>query len=560
MKDKKKFLKENDSKESNELLFWIILALGFLMPFALILPVNPVTANGNPGGCGPLQVEELETTPYRWTPLLIGHAPYYDGECNAHVDWSSTTSAYAFPMEYTTTKTRSVSISIQNGNTGGIFERAKWTIYHWSKLYCGGGYTAKVKSGNWHDDRITKWLYGYSKMTDADDITQFSYDGYDSVYLDHRYHAADFVVDTQAGPGYTEHTGGGTENLFGFDFSVGVEYVSTGVFSAKAVQDNDWEWEYYFPSGHKWDVDVIDELWTFRAYSCGGGGCPYIAPWNGYFFDAENNLLRLSESSPSVDVEDWYLIQQQLPMKDGYYAFQIQEFENEESLFDCIKLYTVDHLQAFKVGVRPTGEVIPYKEPRSPLSATDSGNNDVLPLIQCEGDDIYEGDTGEWLLLNFGSIRTQAANLILNSDDIIKSPCLDIHVNNGAGWQPVTTIIPRVKFATDVIDLSDYIEDPSEDFMVRIDLSASHKIDYIGLETLPIPSSVVEIKEAPLKIGAHIVDGDVTEKLLTVDSDCVLLSIGYDIRLFFDIPRQNPGFQRDLLFYAYGQYYTVNEE
>lgn len=109
-------------------------------------------------------------------------------------------------------------------------------------------------------------------------------------------------------------------------------------------------------------------------------------------------------------------------------------------------------------------------------------------------------------------------------------------------------------------NLSDHIEDRSRDFIVRIDLSASHKIDYIGLIIRPIPSSIFKIRKTQLELASHVVYRGLIEQLNAVDGDSALLSISYNNRWFFDIHWQNLEFQRDLLFYACNQNYTINEE
>ncbi len=127
----------------------------------------------------------------------------------------------------------------------------------------------------------------------------------------------------------------------------------------------------------------------------GGGGCPYISPWNRTKYKQENNLLVQSEFQ-SGEVTDYYKLDTDLQQKNGNYSMKIGLFEGSKDFIDQMKLYTIDHKEGYKVGVTPEGEYMTYKESEAPEGAFNSTGDDVLSMIENK-------DDGERLQMNEGS-------------------------------------------------------------------------------------------------------------------------------------------------------------
>ncbi len=539
--------KNQREKESNEILFWVCVALlSFTFLGSGMLNVTPVSA-----------LELLDTTEF-WVPIILAHAPYA-GSCTASTSWTSTKSEMWLTDGSHAQSTSGWELDTDNGKTQGAFQVGVWRTWrHYHDVWVEESF--KGDSG----PTISFWLYSSSQQHDCDDICEFYYDTRDSIYFDHRYHSNDFYIDTRYGGPINRYIGGSKADLYELTISVSYSYysggVGTGVFSSSNTQSASWEWKYTFPSGRKWYIDQkgTNGMYTFyyAGQGGGGGGCPYVSPWNGEIFEVENNLLLKSLSYPEQDVEDWYQIQHSEPIRDDYYALQLQEFENEESELNNIKLLTVDYPKIFKIGINTIGEVVPYLRPIKPKTAVDSHGNDVLPLVENENDDLFfEGEAGESLILNFGRIVTGTSKLIMRSD--AEKQSLNISVNNGEGWIIADTVIPRANWATDIIDLSNYLNDKKEAFLVRIDFTKNHKIDFMGLEKRDFPSCLLKIQEAPLEIARYNGYLNVTNHLIEHDDLYAPLSVGEDITLYFEIPAKHHHLKRDLILYVCGQYRTL---
>lgn len=297
----------------------------------------------------------------------------------------------------------------------------------------------------------------------------------------------------------------------------------------------------------------------------GGGGCPYVYTWNGQRYVIDNSLLSASEISNGADVEDYYKLEQTLvPTYQGSqfsrYSLQIGEFENEHSYFDQVKLIAVDHDSDVNIGVTPDGEILTYREPQTPIFCVDSyGENKLSEILQVDGNvsdptTYYYGETGDYLVLNFGHVDSEDAKLILRDDMKCMICCIEVQVLDDSGeWQTVSLVAPRDYWATEAVDLSEYvIED--EDLLVRLYWTSPHRLDYVGLDTSP--QEKVELHQAQLIRATHSVEGNVKPLLKENDGNYVELTPNQQITLTFLLPN-NQNEERTFIFYTEGHYNTI---
>lgn len=297
---------------------------------------------------------------------------------------------------------------------------------------------------------------------------------------------------------------------------------------------------------------------SVTVYTGGGGGCPFISTWNGDEYLLDNNLLAASESSGGADVTDNYLLQQMLsPETDGTYSLLLSEFENEHSLFDQAQLLCVDHTSNAKVAVSPYGEVLTYTNPHPPKSAIDNKNRSVKKLVESIDGSYYEGYSGSCVILNFGDELdvSQGAKLVMRADMPIVKVSIHIQVRDANGnWNDVATIIPRVNWATEIIDMSGLLPDGNGDLKVRLYFTGNHKVDFVGLDTSQ--QAAINIQDTQLVSAIHSTDGDVTAKLLQSDEAYAELVPSQEIVLRFTQPAQTME-ARDYLIVVEGRYSTI---
>jgi len=294
--------------------------------------------------------------------------------------------------------------------------------------------------------------------------------------------------------------------------------------------------------------------------SSGGGACPFVYVWNGTAYVVDNNILPESEISDG-DVEDYYRLEQALTPERGKYQLVIGEFENEHSYFDVVKLLAVDHDEDIEVAVTSEGEILTYKDPSPPASAIDDQGNNVLKSIKEIDGQYYQGHNGSYIELDFGDLNVKKeAKLVLRTDQPpVKEPW-SIHVqvlNNSNEWTTVATILPRVYWSTQIVDLSDYLPDPNGELKVRLYFTAEHKIDYVGLDTSK--QAEIEIHQANLVSATHSTLGDVKDLLLENDQTYAELLPNQQITLKYTLPN-NTKQARTFILYCEGYYHTITEE
>jgi hypothetical protein len=313
-------------------------------------------------------------------------------------------------------------------------------------------------------------------------------------------------------------------------------------------------------------MDQNHALVAYFAQNTSGGGCPYVYAWNGTSFVKDNNILPASETGNGTDTRDYYLLQQPLvpvsrTRQTSLYSLQIGEFEKEQDYIDQVKLIAVDHSQGTSIAVTPEGQILTYTSPAAPISCVD--NNGVSQLGEIDRMDgnvsdastYFQGNRGDWLVLDFGRVSGPTANLILRDDMFCDKVCLDVQVQDANGvWQTVGSLHPRAFWSMEAVNMTTYLP-PNGDFIVRLLWTATHRVDYVGLDTSTQAQTTVSSARPILAV--HSTMGVVTTKLLYDDESCVELVNGQQITMAFMLPTNAQGVTRDFILYTDGYYYTI---
>jgi hypothetical protein len=305
--------------------------------------------------------------------------------------------------------------------------------------------------------------------------------------------------------------------------------------------------------------------WGYVGGRSGGGGCPYVYDWNGSGYVKDNNILPASENGNGTDTKDYYMLQQPLvpvfsTKQKSVYSLQIGEFENNVDYINQAELIAVDHPEDTSIAVTQQGQIIAYKSLASPITCVDNNGNNELAAIDSMNGNVsdpstyYQGNKGDWLLLDFGRVTGPYANLILR-DDMKCAECIDVQVPNATGgWQTVDVLNPRDYWSIEAVNMAAYLP-KTGDFIVRLLWTQTHRLDYVGLDTSP--SAPVQAYSAPPTLAIHSTMGDVTAKLMYDDTQSVELVNGQYITLWFTLPTQAEGTTRSFILYTDGYYYTI---
>ncbi len=267
----------------------------------------------------------------------------------------------------------------------------------------------------------------------------------------------------------------------------------------------------------------------------GFGGSPFVAPWNGTEYALDNNLLPKSGiwDRETLNVDDYYRLHEPLVPKEGNYSLQVVEFEDEHTRLDQARLLTVDHDTDVQVAVDRLGNLYTFDDPEAPVFAVDNYGRDQLSVLSVEDGDHYEGWHGDFVTLGFGKVVHSEGRLLFKADfgHIFKRSVV-VYVLSSATWQYVDTIHDRVRFAWEVVDLSDYL--PSDDLVVRLSTTKHHRIDFVGLDASR--QRGVHVEEAPLLRAVHSESGEVLDQLTSTDGQYVNITPGQQVTLTFGIP------------------------
>lgn len=277
------------------------------------------------------------------------------------------------------------------------------------------------------------------------------------------------------------------------------------------------------------------------------GTCPYVCTWTGENYVPENNILPKSLSYSGTDSGDYYKLEHpMIPLLQDkskrLYSLQILEAGNDHDYLDQLELLAIDHEFGTEIAFTPEGKVLTYSDPKPPLSCTDSNGRDCLSEIRSIDGDVanvttyFDGKKGDYLTLDFGNISSRNAKLVVISDrkcEELPYCCIEIQLLHGNGWETISTIAPREKWATDAIYLPAY-SGVGQNLTVRLLWTLPHRLDFVGLDTSN--DTKFQIHSARLVSAIHSKEGDILSKLLKKDKEYSDLIFGQWIRLVCSVP------------------------
>lgn len=216
-------------------------------------------SSGSGGGecSGYSYFKQDETT--KWTPLVIGHAPYL-GSATAGSSVTSSKSGFVMAWGGGGSKSTTVALNIFDGNGGkttGKFALAKWGYYQ-VKSNCGvhKGYTAKVF--DWGSTEQDWEIWGTSRTTDADDVTSFTGSGYGSVTFDTRFQGWERKIGTASSASSTYGVTADKYSSIGGSVSFSVGAISAEAINLYSYKSSGNSYTYTFPAGPKcWEADYL---------------------------------------------------------------------------------------------------------------------------------------------------------------------------------------------------------------------------------------------------------------------------------------------------------------
>lgn len=307
-------------------------------------------------------------------------------------------------------------------------------------------------------------------------------------------------------------------------------------------------------------------------------GCPFAYVWNGQDYVEENNILPLSTRAEraDLDVDDYYLIQNDIQPFEDSYLIRIYEPALEQTQLDDIRLAIIDYdAPETMVAITPSGEVQTISNPQPPLTCIDDEGNDERGLTNGLNDGYWlKMEDNQALTVQFPSIegavnaklvvRHKATMSMLPYDvpiDPRRIKC-SIHVqteNMEGVWGDFATIPARMNWVLDCIDISQMIGTINAGGSIRMQITGTHLIDYIGLDI----GSNIDFNIRYLDpIGAY--DSflpnptDVCNLIAARDRQYATVSPKMGIDVMFPYVGQTSEFRR-MAIISHGHYYTLPE-
>ncbi len=304
-------------------------------------------------------------------------------------------------------------------------------------------------------------------------------------------------------------------------------------------------------------------------------GCPFVYTWNGEKFAQENNILPQSTKPDRtmLDVSDSYVIQGTVAPIGDTYSFQLYEPAVERTQLDAIELAVIDYNEEMEIAVTSDGEIKAIVDPTPPESCIDDYGTESLELV----DEMNDGmqmklEHNETLTVWFTDDVSEAPEMkmavyhkaivevlpyAIPVDPRYYKCSIHVQVQDGDGWRDFASIPARLNKVLDVVDIT-----PLKDYIVsgnpiRLLITGSHIIDYIGLDcTL---TDGLEISYYPPSYaGYYNSTVTLTDALSDNDMQYATLSPQQTIEVNFTCPEQTLQ-NRALAIISRGHYYTLPE-
>ncbi len=216
-----------------------------------------------------------------WTPMFFAHAPRY-GHTTAAEEWSFSSEFSIGPVGSHSSISSSWSATASDGACGVLCRKCLW---EWQRWYCWD-YDEFGNYIDWYEcewmitqsyaDVVYRLFYGSSADTCADDLSQISWAGLNSVTWNTKFEATDFNVDNTHPTDpiqCTERTG--WLQAFSADLSTSVNVRGNVGVGTNSIFNLVWNWgqtfdyTYHFGPNHGWHVDQnggTPHLWAFTVY------------------------------------------------------------------------------------------------------------------------------------------------------------------------------------------------------------------------------------------------------------------------------------------------------
>lgn len=294
--------------------------------------------------------------------------------------------------------------------------------------------------------------------------------------------------------------------------------------------------------------------------------CPWVAPWNGSAYVAENDIYSVARYGQS-EYTDYYNLGGKLVANNGIYPLKIQERSQEVSYTDFVALMTVDHAPQVAVASDNTGRLNAYIPTQmiSPRAAVASSGTNVLNLVSVSDSKGFAAYSGDTVTLDFGSVNlSQSVVLLLRAVGFVQGnglpkpytgqPAVIVETQDGAGnWLERGRLLPRADYSKVAFDLRPYAI--GAELKVRL-RSVSHDvkynaIDYVGLYNGVAPAFKTSLV-TPITAKSNSVD--ILPILRNVDANRQKLIPKGEIYLEFPVQPQDAGTIRDFVFVSRGYY------
>lgn len=307
----------------------------------------------------------------------------------------------------------------------------------------------------------------------------------------------------------------------------------------------------------------------------GGGGCPHVYGWDGRSYRLENTILSESELSDSREpVTDYLKLQHPLADEGGRYKLQVREFESETSYLDEFELLVVDHPEASKAGVSPTGEVFLYEREYRPVAAYDHSGADILELLLDKDGRLYTPENNGVMDVYFEVSQPGLPGVlydpVIPEHDAFGPPPpqkkgnpgagLQVEIENSSGeWRTLDHLPPRGA-PEDALWLLDAAgQEPPNRFRVRIRWGEELRVDQLAF--FGLSQEKASIRNCTVVDARHSGRGESGTLLVEADGQLAILMRGDTLELSFlscsstSIPA---GWTRSYILKSAG-YYESNE-
>ncbi len=320
-----------------------------------------------------------------------------------------------------------------------------------------------------------------------------------------------------------------------------------------------------------WSDSMSYEVNIERRESSGGGGCPYVSPWDGEEYRRDNNLLIGSEYKDGI-VDDHYVLEESLEPKDETYQLKVEEFKNTENYFDQLALYTIDHPENYKIGTTSEGEVVSYQVTRE-LYDDNTRLKGAESEIKLELEEILENrpfnNEEKYLRIRSSNYRSRD-EVEDNRDELQHNP--PIHPKSNLGLTARSTdreeeisifdeaeIYPR-NHRSDLLLPINKIEDEilssfNRDEDVDLLLESDEDFYLACISLVREEDDKIQMQEAELERAVFNRWFDVTDMISNPNSRKLRQIPGDEIHLTFDIPEKScRDAERSYLIFSRGRY------